>query len=230
MKSVEGWADEIVVVDGNSTDKTVEIAKKFTDKIFSHKNELMFHKNKNLAIEKCTSDWIFFLDADEVVTDELKKEITDIINNAANSFDGYDMPRSNYFLGRFLKKGGQYPDTRVRLFKKGKGVWPCKSVHEQINMNGEVGHLKNNLLHYSYESLGEYWKKANIYTLLTAENIKKERSGVFVKFLKYVFYLPIYTFFNIFVRHKGYVDSWQGLLFAKFSALHFPIAYIKSLR
>lgn len=227
LESVSGFADEIVIVDGNSSDKTVEIAKKFTDKIFFHENELMFHKNKNLAIEKCVCDWIFFLDADEVVPEKLKMEIDEAIKN--NEYEGYDMPRSNYFLGRFLKKGGQYPDRRIRLFKKGKGRWPCISVHEQIQVDGEVGHLKNDLLHYSYENLGEYWKKASTYTSLTAESIKKEKANFFVKFVKYMIYLPLYTFFNIYIRHKGYVDSWQGLLFAKFSALHFPIAYIKSL-
>lgn len=227
LESVSGWADEIVIVDGNSRDKTVEIAKKFTDKIFFHENELMFHKNKNLAIEKCLGDWIFFLDADEVVDDKLKTEIDEAIKD--DKYSGYDMPRSNYFLGRFLKKGGQYPDTRIRLFKKGMGRWPCTSVHEQIKVDGEVGHLKNDLLHYSYESIGEYFKKANTYTSLTAQNLKKEKTNFFIKFFKYIFYLPIYTFFNIYIRHKGYVDSWQGLLFAKFSALHFVVAFIKSL-
>lgn len=227
LESVYEWTDEIVILDGNSTDKTVEQAKKFTDKIFFHENELMFHKNKNLAIEKCQGDWIFFLDADEVVSDKLKKEIDEAIKN--NKYDGYDMPRSNYFLGRFLKKGGQYPDTRIRLFKREMGRWPCKSVHEQIEVDGEVGHLKNDLLHYSYESFGEYWKKANTYTSLTAESIKVEKTNFVLKFVKYVIYLPIYTFFNIYLRHRGYVDSWQGLLFAKFSALHFVVAFIKSL-
>lgn len=235
LKSINGWADEIIIVDGNSTDKTVEIAKKFTDKVFFHENELMFHKSKNLAIEKCTGDWIFFLDADEVVTKKLQDEIDLSIGRrdrppglSVTSYSGFSMPRSNYFLGRFLKKGGQYPDSRIRLFKRGKGRWPCKTVHEQIEVDGEVGHLKNDLIHYSYESFGEYWKKANTYTFLTAENIKKEKTNFLVKIFKYMVYLPIYTFFNIYIRHRGYVDSWQGLLFAKFSALHFPIAFLKS--
>jgi glycosyltransferase involved in cell wall biosynthesis len=235
LKSVSGWADEIMIVDGHSTDKTVEIAKKYTDKIFFKENELMFHKNKNEAIEKCTGDWIFFLDADEVLSGQMKMEIDDVLDRRerstgmSSSYAGFDMPRANFFLGRFLKKGGQYPDTRVRLFRKGKGEWPCLSVHEQLRVNGNVGHLKNDLLHYSYESMGEYWKKAMTYTKLTAESIKKEKTNIFVKFFKYCVSLPIYTFFNIYLRHRGYVDSWQGLLFAKFSALHFPIAFFRSL-
>ncbi len=228
LKSVADWADEIVLADGYSTDKTAALAKKYTPRIFFKENELMFHKNKNLAIEKCEGDWIFFLDADEVVTDEMKKEIDEVINTNQN-YAGYDMPRANYFLGRFLKKGGQYPDKRIRLFKNGTGRWPCKTVHEQIEVNGEVGHLKNDLLHYSYETWSEYWKKADIYTSLTAAEIKKEKSNPLTKFVKYCLYLPWYTFFNIYLRHKGYVDSWQGFLFAKFSAFHFPMAYLKSL-
>lgn len=228
LQSVSGWADETVVADGNSTDKTGEIVKTFTDKIFYKENELMFHKNKNAAIEKCTGEWILFLDADEVVTNELKKEITAAIENS--NFVGYDMPRANYFLGRFLKKGGQYPDTRVRLFKNGKGRWPCKTVHEQIEVDGNIGHLKNDLLHYSYENFGEYWKKADTYTSLTATEIQKEKTNTVVKFLKYMVWLPLYTFYNIYIRHRGYVDLWQGFLFALFSGIHFPVAYIKSIK
>lgn len=236
LQSVSGFADEIVVVDCNSFDKTAEIAKQYTKKIYFHENEQMFHINKNIAIDACSGDWILFLDADEVVSEQLKKEINSVIfqsesfHDVKNKYDGYDMPRLNFFLGRFLKKGGQYPDSRIRLFKKGKGRWPCVSVHEQIKIEGEVGHLKNDLLHFSYESFGEYWKKANTYTSLTALEIRQEKRNIFMKFLKYCFYLPIYTFFNIYVRHKGFVDSWQGFLFAKFSALHFPIAFIKSLK
>lgn len=238
LKSVVGWADEIVVVDGYSTDKTIDIVKEFTKKIHFRKNEEMFHINKNAAIDFCSGDWILFLDADEVVTEKLKEEIDININRSERSrpfttneteYSGYDLPRSNYFLGRFLKKGGQYPDTRVRLFRKGKGRWPCKSVHEQMEVDGEVGHLKNDLLHFSYESWGEYWHKADTYTSLTALEIRKEKLPTIFKFVKYFFYKPIYTFFNIYLRHKGFMDSWQGLLFAKFSALHFPIAFIKSL-
>ena len=94
----------------------------------------------------------------------------------------------------------------------------------------ELKTLKNDLLHYSYETFSEYWKKAMTYTSLTAQSIKLEKTNFMSRFLKYMIYLPIYTFFNIYVRHRGYVDSWQGFLFAKFSALHFPIAYIKSLK
>lgn len=235
LKSVAGWADEIVIVDGQSIDKTAEIAKKYTDKIFFKENELMFHKNKNAAIEKCTGEWVFFLDADEVVTDELRNEINVNINRRDKPlglsvpYSGYDMPRLNYFLGRFLKKGGQYPDRRVRLFRRGKGSWPCVSVHEQIKVDGNIGRLKNDLLHYSYESWNEYWKKAATYTSLTAENIKKEKTNPVIKFYKYMFWRPVYTFLNIYFRHKGFMDSWQGFLFALFSGIHFPIAYVKSI-
>jgi len=114
-------------------------------------------------------DWIFFLDADEVVSDKLKKEVDEMISRNKRSQPysvdidekvGFDIPRANFFLGRFFKKGGQYPDRRIRLFKKGRGRWPCVSVHEQIAVDGKIGHLKNDLLHYSYETWGEYWQKS----------------------------------------------------------------------
>lgn len=227
LKSIFGWAQEIVVVDGFSIDKTKNICQKYTDKIFQKNNELMFHKNKNFAIEQCVGNWILFLDADEVVTNDLKREIEEAMQK--DIFAGYDFPRKNFFLGRFLTKGGQYPDSRIRLFKKGKGYWPCKSVHEQMEIKGQVGHLKSDLLHYSYEDLSEYWRKAKTYTDLTADELKAQRKNLAFFFFPYVIWQPLTTFFKIYFRHKGFIDSWQGFLFAFFSGLHFPIAYFKAV-
>src|SRR5438128_112968 len=127
LNSVKDWVDEMILVDGASTDKTVEIAEKAGARVYNAPNETMFHINKQKAIDKCKSDWILQLDADEIITNELKIEILDAINS--DSVNGYWIPRLNYFMGRYLKKGGQYPDYMLRLYRRGKGRLPCKSVH-----------------------------------------------------------------------------------------------------
>src|SRR3989344_5294181 len=124
LDSIKDIADEIVAVDGSSKDKTVDIAKKFGAKVKVTTNKPIFHINKQMAIDMATSDWILQLDADERVTPELAKEIKSIVNNQSsiiNDVNGYWIPRKNWFLGRFLMKGGQYPDYTLRLYRRGRG-------------------------------------------------------------------------------------------------------------
>ncbi|MFZ5845009.1 MAG: glycosyltransferase family 2 protein, partial [Patescibacteria group bacterium] len=136
LDSVATWTNEIVVVDGSSTDQTVAIAKKYGARIIVTDNPPIFHINKQKAVEACRGDWILQLDADEVVTPELVREIKSEIRNQKSEYNGYYFPRKNFFLGHWLRKGGQYPDYVIRLFRKGKGWFPQKSVHEQIVVDG----------------------------------------------------------------------------------------------
>ncbi len=229
LDSVKSLADEIVIVDGQSTDKTREIAKTFGVRVFKVKNPPIFHINKQKAIEKAKGEWILQLDADERLTEELKKEIKLKTQKLQKNqeFSGYHIPRRNYFLGRWLKKGGQYPDYVIRLFKNGKGYLPCKSVHEQIVIKGKIGYLKNPLIHLSDPNLKKYFQKFNHYTALDAKKIKKEKS--FLKPLNYLVIKPIWWFLKTYIRHKGLLDSWQGFLFSLFSSLHFPVSFLKSV-
>ncbi|MFC1646658.1 glycosyltransferase family 2 protein [Patescibacteria group bacterium] len=227
LSSLKDMADEIVMVDGGSTDNTVKIAENFKAKIINSDNPPIFHINKQKAVEACKGAWILQLDADEVVDSKLKSEIENIIKGK-EVHNGYYIPRKNYFLGKWLKKGGQYPDYVIRLFKNGYGKFPAKSVHEQICIDGTVGYLKNPLLHYPYSSLREYWIKANRYRLLLSEELKAE--GVAkdaVMFLKYMIVKPVSTFLNMSLRHKGILDGFYGLLFAFLSSLQYPLAYWK---
>lgn len=227
LNSVKDLASEIIVVDGSSTDRTREIAKSLGAKVFKTTNKPMFHINKQLGLEKATKKWILQLDADERTTSELKKEIQSTISNpqAAN---GYYIPRKNYFLTGFLTKGGQYPDYVIRLVKKGKAYFPCQSVHEQIKVVGQAGYLKNDLIHLANLSLSRYLKNVNRYTTLTAQKLLKENVSLdFFNKLKYLVWLPIKTFFNIYIRHKGFMDGFPGFVFSLFSGLHHLIAFIK---
>lgn len=231
LSAVAAWVDEIVVVDGGSTDKTVAIAKKYTDTVIITGNPEIFHENKQKALDACHGDWILQLDADEVITDALRDEIVSIVKNPVPDLNGYYIPRRNNFWGHFMKKGGQYPDYVIRLIRKGKAWLPCKSVHEQIAVEGNVGYIKEPMLHYSYRTSEDYWKKANTYTSLTAHFMGEHhvRKNL-VSWLYYSVWKAIQTFFLLFFRHKGFVDGWYGLVFAYWSALHYPIAYKKYVK
>lgn len=227
LASVSGWVDEIVLVDGGSTDRTVAIAKKYNASVVVTDNPAIFHINKQRALDRCTSDWILQLDADEVVSGSLQSEIISVINNPS-ACAGYKLPRKNYFVGHWLSKGGQYPDYLVRLFRNGKGTFPAKSVHEQIVIDGKIGTLIAPLDHFTYASISQYWRKSDVYTSLTADTIRQQHSRESIAlWLQYMVGKPMHTFFSIFLRHKGFMDGYWGLLFAWFSALHFPIAYKK---
>lgn len=226
LDAVKNLANEIiVVVDRNTTDNTAKIAKKFTNNVFFQKHDDNFHILKKTAINKATGDWVLQLDADEVVSPTLSKEIKVIINSQPDE-NGFWIPRANYFLGKFLRKGGVYPDYTMRLYRRGKGNLPAKSVHEQAEVIGKTGYLKNDLLHYNNPTFGVYIEKRfDRYTNIMA---KKIDGGLF----KNVFWNPLFDqnqgFLSIYIRHLGFLDGFPGFVWALFSALHFPIAYFKS--
>ncbi len=234
LDSVKDIADEIVIVDGTSKDKTVEIAKKYGARVKITTNKANFHINKQIAIDMATKDWILQLDADEHVSEEQKKEIKEVLDKKNNEFNGYWMPRKNWFLGRFLMKGGQYPDYTLRLYKKGKGRLPQKDVHEQAEVEGKAGYLKEALLHYPYRDFSTYLMKWNKYNNLSAsqikEKLKKKNFSIRILYgIGYLFVKPVYWFLSTYIRHKGFMDLWPGFIFSLFSSLRFPVSYIKYL-
>lgn len=231
LDSVVGFASEIVVVDGSSKDKTVEIAKKYGAKVVVTDNPPVFHINKQKAIDLATKKWILQLDADERVTNELQKEIEISIKEAdMNKINGFWIPRKNYFLGRFLTKGGQYPDYTLRLYRKGKGKLPQKDVHEQAIVEGKTTYLTSALLHMADRTFSHYLFRFNRYTDFIASQLRnKEIKGPFVG-IRYMVVLPIWWFLLTYIRHKGFVDGWQGFVFSFFSALRFPVSYVKYLK
>lgn len=229
LNSIKDLADEIVIVDGGSIDKTLDIAKEFNARIIETNNPQIFHINKNKAIDAASGDWILQLDADEVVTEKLAEEIKTVTSLTSDTL-GYWIPRRNFFLGRFLKKGGQYPDYTLRLYRKGKGRLPAKDVHEQAVVDGEVGYLKSDLLHLRDKSFSEYVKRFNRYTDLLAEQLREQGAKVgFFSCISYIFIRPTYWFLKAYLRHRGYVDGFSGFVFALFSSLRFPIAYLKMI-
>lgn len=227
LQAVKTLADEICLVDGKSQDGTLEIAKKFGARIKITTNKPNFHINKNMAIDMARGEWILQLDADEVVSQSLLKRIQSIIAKSDGP-NGYWIPRLNYFLGVPLTKGGQYPDYTLRLYRNGLGRLPGKDVHEQAQVEGEVAYLSEDLLHYNTPDFENYLLRHNRYTSLIASQLKTDSVQLnALSTLNYLFLKPFVEFAKLYFRHKGFVDGFPGFVFALFSGLRFPIAYIK---
>lgn len=227
LDSIKDIADEIVIADEESTDKTTEIAKKFGAKIISVSHRDNFHITKNIAIDAARGEWILQLDADEVVSPELSREIQRKINEKSE-INGYWVNRRNWFLTRFLSKGGQYPDPTLRLYRRGFGKLPAKDVHEQARVDGPIGHLQHDLLHYRDMSFAKYMDGFNRYSSFISLQMqnRKEPLGI-LPAIKYLLVKPISIFFLIYFRHLGLVDGYPGFVFALFSGLIYPVSYIK---
>lgn len=230
LESIKDLADEVIVVDGSSSDGTPDIAKEFGARVIKTTNKPIFHINKQMAMEAAKGEWTLQMDADEVVDKAMAKDILRIVNTEDDSqFDaGYWLKRRNWFLGRFLTKGGQYPDPVIRFYRTGKARLPMKSVHEQMEVDGSVGTLDGHLLHYNSPTFADYLRKANSYTSLTAGEMKRDKVELgFGSGLRWFVWLPLKTFFLLYFRHKGFMDGMAGFVFALFSGLHFPLAYLK---
>lgn len=227
MESALDIVDEVIIVDGGSTDKTVEMAKSYGNKIrvIGSNNPVMFHKNKQKAIAAARGQWILQLDADEELTKELREEIKQTLSSQHPSPVAFWLPRKNFFLTRFLMKGGQYPDYTIRLYKNGFAKFPCKDVHENVEVKrGEAGYLKNPLLHYADPNFSRYLIRWDRYT--TAE-VEKMPNDTNLNFFNYFFWKPKLTFFMMYFRHKGFMDGFPGFVFALFSSIRFWVIYIK---
>lgn len=246
LAAVKKWADEIIIMDGESSDETVTLAKKAGAQVFQTTNKSNFHINKQLAMDKATGDVVLQLDADEVVDQELAEFIQKIDRElqaklkAAGvkkveqlTFDSTEpvawwIKRRNWLLGRFMAKGGQYPDPVIRLYYRGKAKLPQKDVHEQMVVDGQIGWAEGHLLHYSNPTFDDYLTKFDRYTTFKAQQLKEAGIKVtFVNTCKFVFWLPSVTFLSLYLRHRGYVDGLAGFVFALFSGLHHLIAYLK---
>ena len=198
------WADEIIVVDSESTDSTVKIAKEFTDKVFIRRWQ-GYAAQKAYAISLAKNDWVLSLDADERVSEELAKEI---LTTDLKKHDGYLIKRDNYFLGKLIRGCGWGNDYQLRLFKKSEAKLSDRMVHEKFIVNGNISKLQNTFSHYSYTNLKDAFTKINIYSTLEAnEKVDKKSVNLFALLIS----SPIKFFHHLIIR-KGFLDGIYGVI------------------
>ncbi len=220
-------ADEIIYVDCESSDKSIEVAKRYTTKIYERENNPNINVNKSFGFTKATKEWLLYIDPDEFVSEELFEEIKKVINSNSK-FDGYYIPRRNYYFGKWLKRGGKYPDNQLRLFKRDKGEFHCIHVHEKMKINGNAGYLKNPILHYPYETISQYIKKFDFYTSFEANFLYSNSVNInFFNTYKWIIHKPIIRFMKRYILKLGFLDSFPGLFAALGDCAVYIVTYIK---
>ncbi len=216
------FSDDIIVVDAESSDATVTIAQRFTEKVFVRPWE-GFSAAKQFGVDRTKNDWVLWLDADERVLPELAAEIRETVERQPSA-GAFTVARRAYFLGRWIRHSGWYPGRVTRLFHKGRARFNDNAVHEGLIVEGETGTLTHDLLHWTDPTIGHYFSKFNRYTTLAAE----ERVSRGKKFSSAdLFIRPLWQFLKMYVFRRGFLDGKEGLLLALFSSAYVLTKYAK---
>ncbi len=198
------WADETIFVDCASTDGTATAARGFKINYFNRPNSRAVYVNKQFAVDQATSDWILILDADEELTPALRADIQRVISSPGGA-SAFTMPRRNFYFGRWLRHGGKYPDTQLRLFKRGFARFLPLPVHERLEVNGSIGALTEPLNHYPYADAADMEKKLDFYSEILARSYSlKGRSRAFILLR------PFTRFLSAYVVKLGFLDGAEG--------------------
>ena len=221
LKSVD-WADEIIVVDSDSTDRTVELARQQRARVFKTQWK-GYGPAKREAVNHAAGEWVFSIDADEEVTPELAMEIREVLSNA-DDIAGFYIKRRTNFLGRWIYHCGWYPDPVLRLFRKSQGNFNEAIIHEKVELQGRIDYLKEELLHYSYPNLESYLHRFNRYTTMGAQ-VAFEK-GRRVRWFDLVMRPPI-SFITHFVSRQGFRDGMEGFMISVLSAVAVLVKYAK---
>ncbi len=220
------FADEVIVADSGSQDKTLEIAREFTDKIFQREWP-GYSKQWNFAIEKTKSDWVFTLSSDEVITGELREEIKKRVGENGPG-NGYYVRRLAFFLGKPIYHCGWYPGYELRLFRRGKGRFNSKEVHEYLEVEGNLGRIEKDLLHYTYDSITQYITRMNKYTDLEVQEILKTGGSPQFKFTRWGLVKgPLKVFRKMYFKQKGRRDGLEGFILCFLSSFYRFIYQVK---
>ena len=215
--------DEILVVDSGSVDRTTELASKLGARVVESPWP-GYAAQKNFAAEHAKHDWILSIDADEALSESLEGEIWNL-KKKGPGYDAYTMPRLAQYLGRWILHSGWYPDRKVRLYHRAKANWIGNFVHESVEVNGRVGHLESNLLHFTCDSLSEHLKTMDRYTTLAAEELVSRKQKIL---LRNMILDPAWTFTKTYFIQRGFQDGLEGLTIAYMAALYTFLKYAKA--
>ena len=222
LESVK-WADEILVCDSYSTDKTLEIAKEFGAKIIQHE----YHNSadqKNWAIQRCVYDWVLIVDTDEALEPELQNEIRGKLAQETVEECGFRIPRKNYIYGRWVKHGGIYPDFQLRLFRRDRGHYQTRFVHAHPIINGEVGIFQHAILHEGFKDLTVWIHKLERYSNYEVEELIRQKKRF--SYLRITLF-PLLVFIRNYFFKLGFLEGSRGLMLAGLDAIYYFTMYAK---
>ncbi len=222
LKSVAGVASEIVVVDSFSTDNTVKIAKKYTNRVFE-RAWTNFADQKNFANSKASHPWILSLDADERVSPELRAELADL-RKAEPHCPAFSIPRQVFYLGRWIRHSGWYPDRKLRLFRKDKACWEGEYVHEKLVIEGPVGKLRGSLHHFTYRNIAEHLARINKFSDLGAQKLYAQQKKC--RWYHLLFF-PFFRFLRAYFWKWGFLDGFAGLVISVLTGYGIFVRYAK---
>ncbi|HHT9118927.1 MAG TPA: glycosyltransferase family 2 protein [Candidatus Hypogeohydataceae bacterium YC41] len=227
LESVK-WVEELVVVDSHSTDRTVEICKEYTPRVYQR--DWPGHvEQKNFALSLTSYEWALCLDADECLSPELSREIQEELSNNGNTFAGYIMPRHTYYLGRWINHGGWYPDYKLRLFKRSLGKWGGINPHDKVVLNaGATKILRGELLHFNYEDITSQIRTIDSFSRIFAQTMLK--NGVSFStpaIIASMLLKPPAKFLEMYILKRGFLDGMAGFIIASTTAFYIFLKYAK---
>jgi glycosyltransferase involved in cell wall biosynthesis len=217
------WCDEIVVVDSFSTDRTVEICRQYTDRIIE-RPWAGYRDQKAFAHSQATKEWVLLVDSDERVTPELRDEIETALVSHARACAGFSVPRLMFYLGRWWRRGGWYPDYDVRLFRRDRATWGGTDPHEKILVDGRVHRLRNPLHHYSYRNMEDHVQRINRFTSISSRELFKQGKRWR---LRDVLLRPAFRFFRSYILKRGFLEGFAGFYVAVTAAVYVFLRYAK---
>lgn len=221
LKSVAGWADEIVVIDGFSADRTLEICRRYTEKVYQNRwDGYRFCTERNLGNSKATKDWCFHIDPDERATPEFKAEVSRFLREGT-SHSAFQFKKSNFFLGRRMRHGGWYHDS-LHLFRRGKARYEGV-IHERLLVDGTIGQIHAAIEHYPFESLSQFITRHNGYSLREAKALREKTGRLQERLVEYnLKQKPLKRFLKFYIKKQGFLDGMHGLVFSVlFAWVHF---------
>lgn len=217
------WAEEIVLVDSGSTDCTVQIAKEFTDRVIHHSWEGI-NRQRDFTLTQASHDWVLCVDADERVSPGLREEIQRRVEAESDVVDGYRMPRRTYYLGRWIRHSGWYPDRKLRLFRKSKTRFVGKDPHDRPEVDGIVHDLKGHIDHYTYSDISHHLRTIDSFSRTAAENLFQEgkRFHLIDLLLR-----PPWRWLDTYIIKRGFLDGVPGFIIAAGSAFYVFMKYAR---
>ena len=217
------WMDELIVVDSFSTDRTVELARQYTDKVLQRAwpGHVL---QKQFALEQATGDWIISLDADEELSAAAAAEMLSALADAPPEVNGYSFPRQSFYLGRWIRHGGWYPDRKVRLVRRGHARWGGQDPHDKLVADGQTRDLQGNIIHYVYSDIAHQLRTVDSFSGITARLWleKGKPAGLAAMLCK-----PVFKFFGTYVWKLGMLDGMPGLIISVISAYYVFLKYAK---